>query len=284
MPSPYVRFYLHPERELACSARDDREPGPGAQAARGRDARCSTRAMPVAADAQATWRLSGTALSIVPLIDAFVYGSAETTVLGLRNAGAVDWAPDGAMVELPTEVLAGGSCDAARPRPSRRRSQPCWHRMPAFETWPLELSPERARATTCASAAMTWWLPSRRTRWCPTRMVAARLDETASSSRHPHSATHGDRSTSARPRRRHRRHQDAVAAVRGMPGAGFEPLVPPRRFATIRDPEAFLAALDGAAAQVVPAGQRPVAVGIGVPGPLDAERGVVETSPNVGWQ
>ena len=76
----------------------------------------------------------------------------------------------------------------------------------------------------------------------------------------------------------------SVAAVRGAPRDGFGPLRPPVRFPTPRDPDAFLRALVEAAHRVLPEDGRPAAVGIGVPGPLDAERGVVETSPNIGWR
>ena len=76
----------------------------------------------------------------------------------------------------------------------------------------------------------------------------------------------------------------AVAAVRGMPVEGFKPLRPPVRFPTPRDPDAFLRALAEAANRALPDKKRPSAVGIGVPGPLDAARGVVETSPNIGWR
>ena len=75
-----------------------------------------------------------------------------------------------------------------------------------------------------------------------------------------------------------------VAAVSGMPEEGLRPLRPPVHFATPRPPEAFLAALERAAAQALPAGVPAAAVGIGVPGPLDARRGIVEFSTNLGWR
>lgn len=76
----------------------------------------------------------------------------------------------------------------------------------------------------------------------------------------------------------------SVAAVEGMPDDGFRPLRPPSRFATVSDPRSFLDALQQSAAEATPPGRRPVAVGIGVPGPLDPDRGVIETSPNIGWR
>lgn len=75
-----------------------------------------------------------------------------------------------------------------------------------------------------------------------------------------------------------------VAAVDGMPSGGFRPLRPPVRFATPRDPRDFLDALVVAAGEALPEGARPAAVGIGVPGPVDAERGIVPTSTNIGWR
>ncbi len=76
----------------------------------------------------------------------------------------------------------------------------------------------------------------------------------------------------------------AVAAVRGVPADGFEPLRPALRFPTPRDPDDFLAALVESAGRVMPRGSRPSGIGIGVPGPLDAVRGIVEISPNIGWR
>jgi 6-phospho-beta-glucosidase len=51
-------------------------------------------------------------------VDAVVHGGQESIVLGLPNAGAVAWAPDDAIVELPTEVHAGGGTQRlAAPQP-----------------------------------------------------------------------------------------------------------------------------------------------------------------------
>jgi glucokinase len=75
-----------------------------------------------------------------------------------------------------------------------------------------------------------------------------------------------------------------VVAVDDLPAERLRPLRRPVTFATPRDPEAFLAALDDAAAQALPTGTRASAVGIGVPGPLDAASGIVEYSTNLGWR
>jgi glucokinase len=74
-----------------------------------------------------------------------------------------------------------------------------------------------------------------------------------------------------------------VAAVGGLPSGGFRPLRPPVRFATPRDPAAFVQAVARAAGEALPPGARPVAVGIGAPGPLDPLTGVIEHSTNLGW-
>lgn len=76
----------------------------------------------------------------------------------------------------------------------------------------------------------------------------------------------------------------ALAVVRGMPTKGLAALVPPVSFPTPRDPARFVEAVDRALGQVVPAGERVDGVGIGAPGPVDAERGVVPASPNLGWR
>jgi 6-phospho-beta-glucosidase len=106
LPTPYVRFYLHPDRQLSAQLVADQSRAqvlkqmetemlgqyaghvePGSQTRRG-----------------AVWYR----VSIVPLIDAIVHGGRDTVVLGLPNDGAVPWAPDDAIVELPTDVKAGG--------------------------------------------------------------------------------------------------------------------------------------------------------------------------------
>lgn len=74
-----------------------------------------------------------------------------------------------------------------------------------------------------------------------------------------------------------------VAAFAGRSDEGFRPLRPPVRFATPRDPQAFLEAVDRAAEAALPWGVRPVAIGIGAPGPLDPVSGVIEHSTNLGW-
>jgi 6-phospho-beta-glucosidase len=106
LPTAYVRFYLHPVRQLAAqrSASESR-----AQALKRMEAEMLDQ---YAAGVEPGRHIRRGALwygvSIVPLLDAFTNGGIETIVLGLPNRGAVTWAPDDAIVELPTEVRAGG--------------------------------------------------------------------------------------------------------------------------------------------------------------------------------
>ena len=76
----------------------------------------------------------------------------------------------------------------------------------------------------------------------------------------------------------------SVAVVRGSPSRGLDLVATPLRFPTPRDPDDFVARLAEAAASLVPRDERPVAVGLGVPGPLDVGRGLVVSSPNIGWR
>jgi 6-phospho-beta-glucosidase len=106
LPSPYVRFYLHPDRQLAAQ---QVAPESRAQALRRMEADMLDQyARGVEVSEQTRRGALWYRVSIVPLVDAFVHGSADTIVLGLANGGAVPWAPDDATVELPTEVHAGG--------------------------------------------------------------------------------------------------------------------------------------------------------------------------------
>ncbi len=106
LPSPYVRFYLHPDRQLAAQRA---APESRAQALRRMEADMLDQyARGVEAGEQTRRGALWYRVSIVPLVDAFVHGSSDSIVLGLANGGAVPWAPDDATVELPTEVHAGG--------------------------------------------------------------------------------------------------------------------------------------------------------------------------------
>ncbi|MFV2062988.1 MAG: hypothetical protein ACC726_05670 [Chloroflexota bacterium] len=106
LPTPYARFYLHPEQQLASQleAVESR-----AQVLKRLEAEMLEQ---YSSGVEASQHKRRGALwygvSIVPLIDAVVHGGDEPIVLGLPNKGAVAWAPDDATVELSTDVLAGG--------------------------------------------------------------------------------------------------------------------------------------------------------------------------------
>ena len=107
LPTPYLRFYLHPDRQLETqlAAAESR-----AQALKRMEAEMLDQyAHHVEAPRQTRRGALWYRVSIVPLIDAVVHGGQDTVVLGLPNAGAVDFAPDDAIVELPTDVHAGGA-------------------------------------------------------------------------------------------------------------------------------------------------------------------------------
>jgi 6-phospho-beta-glucosidase len=111
LPSPYVRFYLHPEVQLATQL--------AAPESRAQELKRLEREMlgQYADSVEPAEHKRRGALwyrvSIVPLVDAFVHGGGEPMVLGLPNEGAVPWAPADAIVELPTDIESGG-------RPRRR--------------------------------------------------------------------------------------------------------------------------------------------------------------------
>lgn len=107
LPSPYVRYYLHPARELEAqvAAAESR-----AQTLKRLEAEMLEQYRSGVAAAEHTRRGAlWYRVSIVPLVDAVVHGASHTMVLGLPNEGTVAWAPDDAVVELPTEVEAGGA-------------------------------------------------------------------------------------------------------------------------------------------------------------------------------
>jgi len=106
LPTPYVRFYLHPDRQLESQLATVES---RAQALKRMEAQMLDQyASGVAAGEQTRRGALWYRVSIVPLIDALVHGGRDTVILGLPNDGAVPWAPDDAIVELPTDIAAGG--------------------------------------------------------------------------------------------------------------------------------------------------------------------------------
>jgi 6-phospho-beta-glucosidase len=107
LPTPYLRFYLHPARQLEAqlAATESR-----AQALKRMESEMLDQyASHVEASHQTRRGALWYRVSIVPVVDAVVNGGSDTIVLGLPNQGAVDWAPEDAIVELPAEVHAGGA-------------------------------------------------------------------------------------------------------------------------------------------------------------------------------
>ncbi len=106
LPSPYLRFYLHPEAQLTSqlAASESRAQELKRLEAQMLDQYSSGVEASEHKRRGAVWY----GVSIVPLIDAAVFGGMEPMVLGLPNQGAVPWAADDAIVELPTDVLVGG--------------------------------------------------------------------------------------------------------------------------------------------------------------------------------
>lgn len=106
LPTSYLRFYLHPDRQLAAqlAATESR-----AQVLKRLEAEMLGQyASGVDPAAQSKRGAIWYRVSVVPLLDAVLHGSDETSILGLPNAGDVPWAPPGAIVEIPTRVAAGG--------------------------------------------------------------------------------------------------------------------------------------------------------------------------------
>jgi 6-phospho-beta-glucosidase len=106
LPTAYLRFYLHPDRQLAAQLASTES---RAQVLKRLEAEMLGQyagGVPPAAQSRrgALWY----GVSVVPLLDAVLHGSDETFILGLPNAGDVSWAPPGAIVEIPTRVAAGG--------------------------------------------------------------------------------------------------------------------------------------------------------------------------------
>jgi 6-phospho-beta-glucosidase len=101
-----VRFYLHPDRQLESqlAAAESRAQALKRMEAQMLEQYASHVEPPQQTRRGALWYR----VSIVPLIDAYLHGGEDTVILGLPNEGAVAWAPDDAIVELPTAIEAGG--------------------------------------------------------------------------------------------------------------------------------------------------------------------------------
>jgi 6-phospho-beta-glucosidase len=107
LPTPYLRFYLHPDAQLAAQLASTES---RAQVLKRLEAEMLGQyAGGVDPAAQSRRGALWYGVSIVPLLDAVLHGSGETFILGLPNAGDVPWAPPGVIVEIPTRVAVGGT-------------------------------------------------------------------------------------------------------------------------------------------------------------------------------
>jgi 6-phospho-beta-glucosidase len=112
LPTPYVRYYLHPDREIA--------------AQRAQATPRAERLRALERDLLDDWAAAGAApsggppraapgrgaawygLAVVPFLDALVNPRSEPLILGLPNGGRVAWAGDDATIEAPARVEGAG--------------------------------------------------------------------------------------------------------------------------------------------------------------------------------
>lgn len=107
LPTSYLRFYLHPDRELASQEANPVPRGAGLKRLEAdllADYRGRSGVGPPARRGAQWYRLS-----VVPLLDAVTHGSEEAMVVGLPNRGRAPWASTDATVEGPAFVEAGGT-------------------------------------------------------------------------------------------------------------------------------------------------------------------------------
>jgi 6-phospho-beta-glucosidase len=143
LPAPYLRYYLHPERQLEAQLSAPEPRADGLQRLEritldqyaGAAAGTPQVVQPAAPDAgparrEAPWY----ALGVVPLIDAIVNGSREPLIVGLPNQDRVPWAPVDATIEGPTDVLAGGELRPRRTVDLPARAASLMERHAEYET------------------------------------------------------------------------------------------------------------------------------------------------------
>ncbi len=103
LPSPYVRYYLQPDRQLA---------GQLGQASRAEELKRIDAALLAAyaagPDTMATRRgAAWYSLVVVPLLDGWLHGAAHPLVLGVANAGRLPEAPATTMIEVAHRLQPG---------------------------------------------------------------------------------------------------------------------------------------------------------------------------------
>ena len=104
VPSPYVRYYVNPDRMLdAQRGRETR-----AQALQRLDAELLAGYAAGPGEASARRGALWYPLAVVPFLDALVHGTDDPIVFGVRNDGRIPGVPDSTIVELPHFAPAPG--------------------------------------------------------------------------------------------------------------------------------------------------------------------------------
>lgn len=116
LPAPYVRYYVAPDQILAGQrGRETR-----AQALQRLDAERLAAYAALRGDEAPRRGAAWYGLGVVPLLDAWLHGSDEPLVLGVRNDGRLPEVPDEAIVELAHVVSRPGLLEPLAPPPRPR--------------------------------------------------------------------------------------------------------------------------------------------------------------------
>jgi 6-phospho-beta-glucosidase len=108
LPSPYMRYYAHPNRMLAAQRGRPTRADQLRALAEATLATFSRGEMPTAWRRPAPWY----SLAVVPLIDSWLTGTGSTLILGLPNRGRLRWLPADVIVEGPATVPVRGRAEA----------------------------------------------------------------------------------------------------------------------------------------------------------------------------
>ena len=107
LPGPYLRYYAHPDRMLAAQLGRPTRADQLRELARSTLETFGRGEIPAAWQRPAPWY----SLAVVPLIDAWLYGSGQPMILGLPNLRRVAWLPDDVIVEGPATVTRRGRAE-----------------------------------------------------------------------------------------------------------------------------------------------------------------------------
>ncbi len=104
LPGPYLRYYAHPDRMLAA------QQGRPTRADQLREVASTTLDTFGRGEIPGTWQRPAPwyALAVVPVIGAWLHGSASPLILGLPNLGRVPWLADDVIVEGPATMTVLG--------------------------------------------------------------------------------------------------------------------------------------------------------------------------------